>query len=184
MLNSRQYIGIDIDNVLSATDEKIRELIGKNLNIHPTQQDINAWSYSTSLNITEYQEKQIINTFHRKYITELDVIKGSKSALLKLSELYFIWLITSRPIFTKHNTEDWLNNNGFCYNELTFTANKLELSPHLNFLIEDNPLTAIQFAEIGKDVFLFDYPWNKGIKNKFITRVNSWVEITQLLLHK
>ena len=48
-------------------------------------------------------------------------------------------------------------------------------------MIEDAPETALQCAESGIHVILFDMPWNQALTHKNITRIHSWKEALKVI---
>lgn len=48
-------------------------------------------------------------------------------------------------------------------------------------VIEDSPTTALEFAEAGYRVLLFDYAYNRHIEHPNITRVGGWAEACEVM---
>ena len=177
----KNIIGVDIDNVIAATDEKIRELIELFCGISSQQENILSWHYSTSTGITKGQEQYVLEKLHNKYISELKLINGAKECLDILSGEYFIWLLTSRPISAKNLTIKWLQEKLIPYDKLFFIKNKSVFADKVTFLVEDKAETALDFSSQGVKVYLFDYPWNSKISNSLIVRVFSWYHLLSVL---
>lgn len=173
----RFVIGVDIDNVLTDTDTKIRELIKKYLGIDAQGEDIIDWHYHRSLPITQEDESYIFDLFHQYHCQELNIIPNSKESLDSLSKYSLIYLITNRPKFTSHSTKSWLNQHNIHFDKITFTKDKEYYFQDMSFLVEDKGETALSFANLGKPVFLLDHPWNHSFFHDNIIRVSSWLEI-------
>jgi len=174
-------IGIDIDNVLSDSDSEIRKIIDEEYGIKSTKQQITHWNYSESLPITIAQERKVLHLFHTKYCIFAPPIPFATEALIKLSNSYSIWLITCRPIQANSLTKQWLEKHNIIYDHLLYNCNKSEYKEILDFLIEDNGETAIDFAVKGTPVILFDQPWNTAYFHNNIFRVNSWRQALQII---
>lgn len=171
--------GIDIDNVLSATDVMIRKLIQKLYNIKSTQEEIRCWHYSEALGISPSQEQIVFKLFHFRYCRELEVISGAREALYRFGNIGQVWLITQRPKVARANTLAWLKKNHIRYDRLIFSKNKAAYAPYLSVLVEDNAETAYSVVTAGtQEVFLIDYPWNRmTLFHPHIWRVKCWGEI-------
>ncbi len=177
----KSVIGIDVDNVIAATDKKIRELIELCFGISSQQEDITSWYYSTSIGITKEQEQYVLEKLHSKYISELKLIDAAKESLDLISNEYSIWLLTSRPSYTKDLTIKWLKEKSITYDKLFFVENKTVLADKVTFLVEDKAETALDFSSLGVKVYLFDYPWNRKASNPLIVRVFSWHHLLSVL---
>ena len=172
----KKIIGVDIDNVLSDTDNVIRKLIDQEYGIKSSRNQINNWSYSKSLPITSVQEKNIFTIFHNHYCLHAPVIKYAQESLEVLSAYYTIWLITCRPMEANLLTEQWLNINNFTYTKLVHSCDKTSFLDHLEFIVEDNGITAIEYARNNVPVILFNNPWNLEYSHPLIFRVNDWIQ--------
>ncbi len=200
MLKMKQ-IGVDIDGTLSeqlnATLEYLEEEEGFSFDI--TANDINSWDFY--LKDTSRNGKKKISTFLEDILSNpifleyLKPIEGAKDSLNKLSERFEILIITARNgknANVKKFTEEWLKENGFNYKAIYFVSNHQKSNFEIEFLIEDNPLTAIDVARKGIKVLLLSRPYNRNLKwmkfkermqfrwlkiKGYILRVNSWYEI-------
>jgi uncharacterized protein len=177
----KKIIGIDVDNVITETDSIIRDLIKQKIGVSASEEDIIEWSYSVSCGISKREEEKIFNIFHTFYLNYVELKRGANEGIKELSKHYSIWLITQRPKKTKRSTIAWLKSNGIIYDKIVFTKNKRIYFTFLEYLIEDNGNTACDFANLGKNVFLLNFPWNKVFNHKRIIRVDNWHEIISLL---
>jgi uncharacterized HAD superfamily protein len=177
----KKIIGVDIDNVIAATDEKIRELIELFCGVSSQQKDIRSWYYSTSIGITKEQEHYVLERLHNQYISELKLINGAKKSLDVISSEYSIWLLTGRPNSTKDLTVKWLQEKAIPYDELFFVENKTVFADTVTFIVEDKAETALDFSSLGVRAYLFDYPWNRTVSNSLIVRVLGWHHLLSVL---
>lgn len=51
----------------------------------------------------------------------------------------------------------------------------------IKLMIEDASHHALDCANLGINVILFDKPWNKNVTHKNITRVKSWKEVLEII---
>jgi uncharacterized HAD superfamily protein len=156
----KNFIGIDIDNVLSDSDYVIRKLIEQEFGIKSKRKQITRWNYHESLPITLDQEKKVFELFHNRYCLLAPTIPYAAKSLRIISETYSIWLITCRPIETISLTKQWLSKHKIVYDNLVYSCNKSDYFEKFEFMIEDNGEIAIAFADNGVPVILFNNPWN------------------------
>lgn len=95
--------------------------------------------------------------------------------------------MTTRPIIFKEKTENWIKKHidfpvKIIHSGDFYLDNKARKKADIckeigiKIMIEDVAKYALECAEVGILVILFDKPWNKGIKHKNIIRVNNWIE--------
>ena len=183
-LDSHPILGVDIDNVLSATDPMIRRLIRLYCGVSAKQEQITRWRYSEVLPISPDQEQFVFEQFNHHYCRSVGLVKGARRAVRRLANVASIWLLTQRPESAMDGTVEWLSTNSIHYDRLVFTTDKVEHAEQLWGLVEDNGQTAIAAAQFGvRAVYLMDYPWNRFTPHDLnITRVLSWNEIVQSIL--
>ncbi len=181
-LKKINVIGVDIDNVLSDTDQTIREIIREKFGVESTTEQITSWNYSDSLPISREQERIALNLFHEQYCKFATPISGAASGLRHLYNSYTIWLITSRDSRSELLTKDWLHCNQMFYHKLFFAKDKVNFNKNIDLIIEDNWETASIFAEIGIPAILFQKPWNEnGLTHPLISRVDTWGDVVSLV---
>jgi uncharacterized HAD superfamily protein len=104
-----------------------------------------------------------------------------------------IIVITSRPARFKSKTELWIKHHLGIHLEVVHSgdfhndgrATKAQICKELKIpiLLEDAPETAIECANSGINVVLFDQPWNQKVKHKNIIRVKNWLEALKQIEH-
>ncbi|GAU50934.1 hypothetical protein TSUD_411310 [Trifolium subterraneum] len=128
-------------------------------------------------------------------------IPGAQMALQKLSRFCDLSVVTSRQNAIKDHTIEWIENNfSGLFDGIHFgnhfaldgaSRPKSEICRSLNakVLIDDNPRYAIECAEAGIRVLLFDYensyPWSKtelAYQHPLVHKVENWEEVEQELI--
>lgn len=180
--STKQVIGVDLDNVLARTDDKVRELITVYFGVKSSQSQITRWNYHENLPISKEQEAFIFDEFHGHHLLEVQPVEGARREMFALSRSNQLWIVTQRPHYTELDTGLWLCRNEIPYDKLVFSINKADIADQLRVLIDDNPETAFAVARKGTQVFLFDYPWNRYVgESEGITRIYNWPQITARL---
>lgn len=179
--DTRQALGVDIDNVVSVTDPAIRKTIHEVFGIHLAQEQIVYYQYHRC-GITKEQEERVLKIFRDVTCSELDVVPGAIESLELLKQKYQVVLVTSRHPDIVEKTKDWLRLKNIPHDLLIFNNLKHQTGHNFNFFIEDNADAALSLAEAGIQTFLFDYPWNRSLdKHPNITRISGWQEVVAAL---
>lgn len=171
-------IGVDIDNVIADTEKELRRVLFERRGLKLTREDITSYSLDDVAGITRADLKDIIALFnHGDIFSRLDVIEGARETLELLKVRHRIELVTSRPATVEARTLDWLERNGIPFDDLIFAKeSKVNGTPYELFL-EDQENFAVELAEEGTYVLLFDAPWNRHIEHENMTRVCSWQDV-------
>ncbi|XP_074562613.1 uncharacterized protein LOC141819163 [Curcuma longa] len=128
-------------------------------------------------------------------------IPGAQHALRNLSTFCNLSVVTSRQNVIKDHTLEWIEEhypglfqeihfgNHFALNGVSRPKSEICRSLGAHVLIDDNPKYALECAEIGIRVLLFDfddsYPWCKsGSANShpLVMKVHNWQEVELQLL--
>lgn len=175
-------IVIDLDNVISDTDAKIRALIKRNYGVNAKRKDITEFDYEKCLPITYEQAKAVLEEFHNYHLLSLKLIRGAKSALDVIASKFRVIIATERPLKTKQPTLEWLGQHHIPSQQVVFVQSKREiLLPRVSHLIDDKWETAIEIANAGTPVILFDHPWNHKGSHNLIERAYGWNRVLNAL---
>ncbi|XP_058079060.1 uncharacterized protein LOC131227306 isoform X1 [Magnolia sinica] len=128
-------------------------------------------------------------------------IPGAHQALLRLSTFCNLSIVTSRQNAIKDHTIEWIEKhypglfqeihfgNHFALDGQSRSKSEICRSLGAKVLIDDNPRYAVECAEVGIKVLLFDYdnsyPWCKTgseTTHPLITKVLNWEEVEQHLV--
>lgn len=113
----------------------------------------------------------------------MSVMPGASEALWKLSnEGHHIYVVTSRFVAHGQNakvisdTAVWLDVNNIPYRDIMFLAKKTDIQADV--YIDDAPHNIEAFRKLGRNVVIFDAPYNRNIPG---LRANDWTEAYQIL---
>ena len=177
-------IGIDIDDTVSKTNEKLIEVAldydkkrvkGKGF------RDPNAYSFMEMFYWNVMDVDTFMKTFRAgNYFLELDPIEGAQEYINRLynkgHEIYFITRRQNK-IRMKMMTKKWLKKNGFKYNKVFFHVRdkgKFGAELGLDYFIDNEETNVYAAQEYGIKSFLMSTNYNKKVKD--LDRVNSWEE--------
>ncbi|KAH1216434.1 hypothetical protein GmHk_13G037336 [Glycine max] len=128
-------------------------------------------------------------------------LPGAQMALQKLSRFCSLSVVTSRQNAIKDRTIEWIEKNypglfreihfgnHFALDGVSRPKSEICRSLKAKVLIDDNPRYAIECADVGIRVLLFDYensyPWckNESVdQHPLVTKVKNWEEVEQQLV--
>lgn len=92
------------------------------------------------------------------YYGSMPVIPGSKAALGRLSEDYTIVIVTHRPAEDMTKTKEWLDENGFVYDEFLTPVPENKAEAEVDILIDDFYSNVSDFLTADKPAVQFVRP--------------------------
>jgi hypothetical protein len=188
-----KMICIDIDNVISSSDEFMRRIISKVTKgrVRYRYDNITEFDYYKCVdddgNSCTKEEWAIVHNLFSlpENITRLSPISGSLEGIFELMNYFDLHLITTRLPIARISTLVWLEKYRFPPLNIHFVRHgekHLSLG-HAFAAVEDHYEQAVSFAIGGARSFLLSHPWNL---NKpaiaGITWAESWPSLTQNLI--
>lgn len=188
-------IALDLDEVIADFFEALLKFYHRKFGKLYKKEEFKEWKWWPHLGLTREEAIKTVDEFHESH--HLDEVKPLEHAvhsikhLLKDNELF---IITGRPIRFKPKVESWIK---YHFRELSIevihagdfhkgqAATKAEICKDkgISLLLEDSPDTALECAEAGIKVILFDNPWNQKVQHKNIARVKNWLEALEVIEH-
>lgn len=203
-------IACDIDEVLFPYLSGYVKYYNRVHNTSLKVSDFHSYNFSLVHGGTPDYISDLVYAFHDEpEFAEIEPITGSIEAVRKLQQLGELHFVTARQAKIAQKTQDWIKTHFGIEKERIHLGNhwakqtdevktkrsKSEMCKaiHADILIDDAPSYALECAESGMKVFLFDldgeYNWNKPTPlHENITRVHSWNEtlrrIEEIARHK
>ena len=171
-------IGIDIDDTITNTTEKMMEYIKKSgMDSDPSEDYCN---YTTE-QLDNY--RKLLEKYIEPVLSSVTLKDGCVSAINKLKEEgNTIYIITARNNRYSNNiydlTVDYLNKNGIIYDKLLFGyENKRDIciEEKIDYMIDDNISVYDSLADTSTKPILFGKGDNKR------KRVDSWTDMLSFL---
>ncbi len=185
-------IGIDLDDVLAATVPALIDYHNRTFGTAYVLDDFFSYEWWKVWGGTREQSIQKAFTFFTSAeglkIPPIPLALDRVSHLAKDHELL---IITSRQQELTDITHKWIathfphifqeiiitNHAQWSFGGTSRTKCEVCIEKKCTVLIEDNLEYANECAEYDIQVFLLDYPWNKGKTHSKVKRVNSWSNI-------
>ena len=185
-------IGIDFDDVITNFTDPLMDYHNKKYGTNATREQILEWNWGVYWGVEKEEADKRVNEFHQIHSPDNIIpMQDAISSLKKLMKNNKIFIITGRPIQFKSKTEEWLKHHIEEDIEIIFAgewhktqgASKAAICKKMNIpvLLEDAPTTAMDCADQGIKVILFNNPWNNKLKHENIIRVNNWKEAVKII---
>ncbi len=195
---TKRRIGIDLDDVLADFHTSLMNYHNQMYSTFLKPGDFKTYLFNEVWGGTLEEAIQKVNDFHHSvYFKKISPISDSVSSVDALSRENELFIITSRPIFIKEETEKWLDKffrnkfSGIFYssNHYTKAENSGKTKSQqckelkISVLIDDSLDYVKQCPSIGIRGILFgDYPWNQnGNLPLNVFRVKNWKEVLEQL---
>jgi len=177
-------IGIDIDDTISKTNEKLIEVAieydkkkvkGKGF------KDPDAYSFMEMFYWNVIDVDTFLKTFRSgNYFLELDPVEGAVEYINKLyeegNEIYFVTR-RQNTFKMKSMTKKWLKKNGFKYNKVFYhikEKGRFGAELGLDYFIDNDEKNVYDAIEYGIKAYLMSTKYNKDVTD--LKRVKSWEE--------
>ncbi|KAK4266038.1 hypothetical protein QN277_027013 [Acacia crassicarpa] len=202
-LSQKPVVAVDVDEVLGNFVSALNRFIADQYSSNYSVSEYHVYEFFKIWNCSRDEAAARVHQFFKTpyFKTGIHPLPGAQTALQKLSRFCNLSVVTSRQNVIKDHTIDWLEKNfPGLFQEIHFGNHfaldgvprpKSEICRSLNaqVLIDDNPRYAIECAEVGIRVLLFDYensyPWCKVEsvdQHPLVTRVRNWEEVEQQMI--
>ncbi|CAM6127369.1 unnamed protein product [Calypogeia fissa] len=201
---SRQLcVAVDVDEVLGSFLAALNRFIEETYSVRHDISEYYIYDFMKIWNCSQIEANHRVHAFFDSdhFKNGISPIPGAHQTLLQLASYCQLVVVTSRQHVIRDLTLEWIERHySGVFKEVHFgnhfalegpSRRKSEICRSLgaNVLIDDNPRYAIDCAECGIEVLLFDfhgsYPWSKtpcGPEHPLITRVKDWKEVQEALL--
>ncbi len=186
-------IGIDLDEVLADFTGAIIKFHNKAFNTSFQKEHFHTYEFWRIWGGTASDAAKEINEFYKsRHFENINPVFGSRKGVDILSKKHNLKIITARQNYIADKTKKWLDNHfADKFSEIHFanhyspigkSVKKSEICSKINIdlMVEDRLEYAKDCVSVGKNVLLFDCPWNQSADlPENIKRVYSWEEIVE-----
>ncbi|CAK9328148.1 unnamed protein product [Citrullus colocynthis] len=194
-------VAVDIDEVLGNFVSALNKFVADRYSSNHSVSEYHVYEFFRIWKCSRDEANIRVHEFFKTpyFKTGIWPIPGAQSTLLKLSRFCHLSVVTSRQNAIKEHTLEWIEKHyPGLFQEIHFgnhfaldgeSRSKAEICKSLgaSVLIDDNPRYAIECAEAGIRVLLFDYensyPWCKECEDlpPLVTKVHNWEEVEKQL---
>ncbi|OVA08285.1 5'(3')-deoxyribonucleotidase [Macleaya cordata] len=202
-LPEKLVVAVDVDEVLGSFVSALNKFIADRYALKHSVSEYHVYEFfKVFADIAFFTDIRVHEFFKTSYFkTGIHPIPGARVALHKLSTFCNLSVVTSRQNAIKDHTIEWIEKhypglfqeihfgNHFALDGMSRPKSEICRSLGAHVLIDDNPRYAIECAEVGIRVLLFDYensyPWCKtdsATLHPLVTKVHNWEEVEQQLV--
>ncbi|XP_014499881.1 uncharacterized protein LOC106760946 [Vigna radiata var. radiata] len=202
-LLQKLVVAVDVDEVLGNFVSALNEFIADRYSSSHSVSEYHVYEFFKIWNCSRDEANTRVHEFFETsyFKSGIQPIPGAQVALRKLSRFCNLSVVTSRQNVIKDHTIEWIEKhfsglfqdihfgNHFALDGVSRPKSDICRSLNANILIDDNPRYAIECAEAGIKVLLFDYensyPWSKtdsADQHPLVTKVKNWDEVEQQLM--
>lgn len=178
-------IGVDIDEVLFPFIIHFLDFYRGNTGIDIPFEEIHTYYLWEVFGCEREEIIAKINEFYSSSsFKRIKPIEGAVKSIDSLSKKHSLTAITARPVLIDKETSRWMNSYFPAIEEIVYTSSyhdnargrKVQecLARDISTILEDVDDYALECAEQGIKVILFDKPWNKNTSHSLIKRVYNW----------
>lgn len=186
-MSSNPFVfGVDLDGVCADYTAGFRTFVAEALD-RPVESlpferswDFREWG----INDEEFAELHRAAVTQGRILADLEPIAGASDALWRLSDAgVWIRIVTHRLYVNwghaaaAGDTVAWLDRYRIPYRDLCFVGAKRDVGA--NAYIDDGPHNVVSLRQAGRDVIVFDQPYNRDLDGP---RATNWDEVEQIVL--
>ncbi|KAF3613297.1 putative lariat debranching enzyme-like isoform X1 [Capsicum annuum] len=201
-LHDKIVVAVDVDEVLGNFVSALNEFIADRYSSYHSVSEYHVYEFFKIWKCSRDEADIRVHEFFKTsyFKTGIRPIPGAQQTLQKLSRFCNLSIVTSRQNAIKDHTIEWIERhypglfqdmhfgNHFALNGKSIAKSDICRSLGANVLIDDNPRYAIECAEVGIKVLLFDYensyPWSKSESlngHPMVKKVHNWGEVEHQL---
>ncbi|KAL5200752.1 hypothetical protein ABZP36_021955 [Zizania latifolia] len=200
---TKMVVAVDVDEVLGSFLAALNRFIADRYSLNHSVSEYHVYEFFKIWNCSRERANFLVHEFFTTHYFQdgIHPIPGAQDALQNLSSFCSLSVVTSRQDAIKNHTLDWIEKyypglfeqihfgNHFALQGQSRPKSEICRSFGAQILIDDNPRYALDCAEDGMRVLLFDYdnsyPWCKtGVdqSHPLVTKVHNWQEVEEKLL--
>ncbi|KAI8553241.1 hypothetical protein RHMOL_Rhmol05G0000700 [Rhododendron molle] len=196
-------VAVDVDEVLGSFVSALNRFIADRYSLNHSVSEYHVYEFFKIWNCSRDEADIRVHEFFKTsyFKTGIHPIPGARQTLQKLSRFCNLSVVTSRQNAIRDVTIEWIEKhypglfheihfgNHFALEGQSRPKSDICRSLGAKVLIDDNPRYALECAEVGIRVLLFDYensyPWCKiesVNQHPLVTKVHSWEEVEHQLI--
>lgn len=184
--NEQFVLGVDLDGVCADYTLAFREFVANARGVPAETLPLErSWDFREwNLDAEEFEELHRAAVTEGRILRDLEPIAGASDALWRLSDAgVWIRIVTHRLYVNwghaaaAGDTVSWLDRARIPYRDLCFMGAKTDVGA--DAYIDDGPHNVDALRAAGRDVIVFDQPYNQQCASP---RAHDWTEVENIVL--
>ena len=175
-------IALDVDGVLADIIEVWINEYNKKHNTSISKEIIKNWDFWKELGVNQYEFYYQLSSCWSQWKDVPPMEQDIANAVDKLHSIGKVDIVTARDKESTKHVINWLEYNRIKYNEYVPVPDgrdKADLD--YDVFIDDSPHNVVRMASKGRNVLLYDQPWNKYVNDSKIIRISKLIEATDII---
>ncbi len=175
-------IALDVDGVLADIISVWLEQYNKSHKKSVTTEDIVKWDFWKELGFDKYEFYEELSNCWSRWTEVPPLEQGIANAVEKLHSVGTVHIVTARDAASTKYVKRWLEHNGIKYDDyVPVLRGRDKADLDYDIFIDDSPQNVIGIASKGKNVLLYDQPWNRSVNNQKIVRIKKLHEAVNVI---
>jgi len=170
-------IGIDIDGVLGDFIGQVIRVAKSKYDLEIRREQITTYDISSSTDLTAKQVKEIVHD-NETYLPAKPLACAAETLQTLRANGHEVHIVTARPEHLIGDTQTWLANNEFSFDEFANVSGKQKANyakkNGIDIFVEDCLETALDLAKVCRSVLLINTSYNQGDTPANIIRMPDW----------
>ena len=202
--SGKMRVAVDVDEVLARFLCSLNDFIEETHDEKYDLSDFHIYEFRHVWKCDQDESNERVHAFFRSphFAHGIRPIDGARETLSQLQDNFEFDVVTSRQHAIKSETLAWLEEhfsgllsavhfgNHYALEGPSRKKSEICLEIGASVLIDDNPRYALEVADAGIDVLLFDwdscYPWTKpdglNVDHPLVRRVHNWDDVERELV--
>jgi hypothetical protein len=175
-------IALDVDGVLAdiilVWIKEYNRKHGKSM----SKESIKNWDFWRELRVEKYEFYHQLSHCWSRWKEVPTMEESIAEAVDKLHSIGAVDIVTARDQESTKYVINWLEHNGIKYKEYVAVddgRDKADLD--YDIFIDDSPHNAVRMVKKGRNVLLYDQPWNKSIEDVKVIRIKKLAEAVDII---
>jgi len=178
--------GVDLDGVCADYTRAFRGFVAEHKGVDPESLTLDrSWGFDEwGISHDEFERLHRAAVTDGRILKSLEPIEGVADSLWRLSDAgVWIRIVTHRLYVNwghaaaAGDTVEWLDQVRIPYRDLCFVGAKADVGA--DAYIDDGPHNVVALREAGRQVIVFDQPYNRNLPGP---RANSWADVEEIVL--
>ena len=180
------HLLIDVDGVLADQVTPVLKKINSRYGLNLTKEDIRRWDQA--IGPTDIKTEIEASQLDPEFVLKMEPIEGALIAVAELSRGHTITIATNRAVEASEPTKQWLALHSIPYDDFLNTGIAGKGAQAGDVLIDDYPVSVLDFSSEGKFAIVFTQPWNlddetlaEAMSRGTVARAKDWSQVVELV---